>query len=132
MPSKIRLLVVAGSCSLVLSAAVASGLAQNECLARVRIDLEHDGKLDCVAVQVAGTDAVLKVRLSSSSQWVELGRYKHSDEVLSVVSLAGYKHPRFKAPRKGHAIRLTFPEKSSVLYYWDKKTSAMAEFWESD
>ena len=107
-------------------------MTQAECLVKVRVDLERDGKLDCVALQIVGVDAVLKVRLSSSNQWIELNRYKHSDEVVSVLSLAAYKNPKFKDPRRGRAIRLTFPEKSSVLYYWDQKTSAMAEFWESD
>jgi hypothetical protein len=132
MVAKLCVLAIAGSCLFASSDLGIAGPKEPECSATVRVDLERDGKLDCVAVQVAGADAVLKVRLSSSSRWVELARYKHSDEVLSVVSLAGYQNPRFTASRKGHAIRLTFPEKSSVLYYWDKKKSAMAEFWESD
>jgi membrane-bound inhibitor of C-type lysozyme len=121
-------------CSFALaSAAYANSTQQRACgSSQLRIDLERDGKLDCVVTQTIGSDAVLKLQLSSSGAWVVLGRYKHSDETLTVLPLAEYRNPRFTAPHKGDAIRLTFPEKSSVLYYWDEKKSAVAEFWEAD
>lgn len=99
---------------------------------KLRIDLERDGKHDCVVTEMVGTDTVLKVRLSSSGSWIVLNKYSHSDEVIETQRLSGYINPKFTAARVGTAIRLTFPEKSSVLYYWDKKKSAIVAFWESD
>jgi hypothetical protein len=132
MVSKRRLLFIVGICWGTLSYATPVNSAIGDCTDKAQIDLERDGKLDCVDIRPSGNYTILRVRLSSSGQWVELARYVASDEVLSVVPLAKYDNPRFTAPRKGCAIRLTFPEKSSVLYYWDMKSSAMIEYWESD
>jgi hypothetical protein len=132
MVSKRRLLYIVGICWGTLSCVTHVNSAIDDCYDKVQIDLELDGKLDCVDVRPSGNYTTLSVRLSSSGQWVELARYVPSDEVLSVVPLAKYDNPRFIAPRNGSAIRLTFPEKSSVLYYWDMKSSAIIEYWESD
>ena len=99
---------------------------------RLRIDLDRDGKLDCVVTETVGSETVLKVRMSSSGAWIVLNKYAHSDEKIETQRLSGYRNPKFGAPRVGSAIRLTFPEKSSVLYYWDKRKSRIVEFWESD
>ena len=94
--------------------------------------MDRDGKPDCVVTETVGAETLLKVRMSSSGAWIVLNKYVHSDEKIETQRLSGYRTPKFGAPRVGSAIRLIFPEKSSVLYYWDTRKSKIVEFWESD
>lgn len=98
----------------------------------VSIDIDGDGKSDCLIVETDGENHVLKLRVSSSGAWSVLNRYSHSDETIQRIRLSGYRNPKFPGKRTGFAIRLAFPEKSSVLYYWDKRKLKITEFWESD
>ncbi len=116
-----------------IGAAVANPSASDKCTRPVlKIDIDGDGKSDCVQTVVVGTETHLKIQLSSSGNLSLLTKYSHSDERVERLRLSSYKNPRFMAPKSGNAIRLVFPEKSSVLYYWDRKNRKMAEFWETD
>jgi hypothetical protein len=116
-----------------IGAAVANPSATDKCAHPVlRIDIDGDSKSDCVQTMVVGAETLLKIQLSSSGNWALLTKYPHSDERVERLRLSSYKNPRLMAPRSGNAIRLIFPEKSSVLYYWDKQNRKMAEFWETD
>ena len=99
---------------------------------QLRIDFDSDGELDCVVTERVGSETVLKVRISNLGAWIVLNSYVHSDEKIEIQHLSKYRNSKFTAPRVGSAIRLMFPEKSSVLYYWDKGKSKFVEFWESD
>lgn len=116
-----------------IGAAAESPTLSVQCInAKLEVDFDGDGKSDCVKTVMVSAETHLKIQLSSSGNWVLLAKYFHSDERVEFLRLSSYRNSRFMAPRSGNAIRLVFPEKSSVLYYWDKKNQMMAEFWETD
>jgi hypothetical protein len=57
---------------------------------------------------------------------------KAYDAYFDAVILNGYKHRLLKKKLGGVGLLKVYPEKSSVIYYWDKNTKSMQEFWESD
>ena len=95
-------------------------------------DLDGDGKLDCLQLNKFGQIVVLEVWLSNNGKQIVLQKYSPSDEVISIQSLKRYRNPKFNGPRAGEAVRLTFPEKSAVLFYWNSKKLQIEEFWESE
>ncbi len=127
---KWMIFVVAFSC---IGGVSANGGALHRCAEKMpSIDMDRDGTLDCVRVRQSKSTAKLEIWLSSSRKWALLQEYVKSDEVLAKQSLKSYRNPKFKGGRSGDALRLMFPEKSSVLFYWDSKDRQIQEFWESD
>ncbi len=57
--------------------------------------------------------------------------YPH-DDYIEPVDMVKYRHPKLKAKATGMGLRLVHPEKSSVIYFWDKRKDAPVEFWETD
>lgn len=68
----------------------------------------------------------LKVR---TQEYISTREY---DAYIEPVNLNGYKHRLLKKKLSGMGVRKVYPEKSSVIYYWDKKKKSVGEFWESD
>jgi hypothetical protein len=54
------------------------------------------------------------------------------DAYFEEVDLAKYRNSRLKIKLHGHGLRIVYPEKSSVIFYWDTKLKKLDKFWESD
>jgi hypothetical protein len=77
----------------------------------------------------------LMLELSKSKQQIVVGdsfRRSVDDDYFESLNLNKYQHPRIKTHFKGTGLRITHPEKSSVIYYWNSKKQKLEEFWESD
>jgi len=98
----------------------------------LKIDIDLDNKIDCVKTEKIGSETALKIWSTTRREWIFLQKYNHSDEYLKLLKLNRYKNSKFDGPHSGFAIKLIFPEKSSVIFYWDRSVSGIAEFWESD
>ena len=54
------------------------------------------------------------------------------DAYFEEVDFAKYRNSKFKTKLHGYGLRIVYPEKSSVIFYWNAKLKKLEEFWESD
>jgi len=102
---------------------------------RIRLAFRQSDASDCVMLQHQGKEgkAGLWWRYDRSGDKRLLYSLPYfSDERIERVNLSSYKNPAYHGPRSGDGVRLVFPEKSSVIFYWDDKKASVKEFWETD
>jgi hypothetical protein len=54
------------------------------------------------------------------------------DAYFEEIDLGTYRNSKLKIRLSGYGIRVVYPEKSSVIFYWNVKSKKLDEFWESD
>ncbi len=104
-------------------------------LPSIRLVFRQSGASDCFMLQHEGKEgkAGLWWRYDRSGEKRLLYSLPYlSDERIERVNLSSYKNPAYHGPHSGNGVRLVFPEKSSIIFYWDDKTASVKEFWETD
>ena len=98
----------------------------------IALHFSNHESVDCAAIGRDGKFYRISIYLSDQKRALRVLHFLHSDEFLEKVELVSYRNPRFGGPTSGDAIKIVFPEKSSAIVYWDKRTTSAKVFWETD
>jgi hypothetical protein len=105
-------------------------------------DFDGDSKVEFLCLKLTGKKVkgfeeqgiylVLSKTLATKQIATSYKTAIKDDAYFEEVDFAKYRNSRLKTKLHGHGLRIVYPEKSSVIFYWNAKLKKLEEFWESD
>jgi methionine-rich copper-binding protein CopC len=106
------------------------------------LDFDGDSKAEFLCLKLTGKKVknfegqgiyiVLSRTLATKQIAITYKNSVKDDAYFEEVDLLKYRNSRLKTKLHGYGLRIVYPEKSSVIFYWNAKLKKLDEFWESD